>query len=483
MGTRSIRRTRSVGNGELYLVVDQGGRSTRASAFDRAGKAVASARVPTAEWRRGVRVEQSPDEIVRSARRCVEAVRRELGRRASRVAAAALATQRASIACWDAGNGEALSPVISWQDRRGARALARLVPHAAEIAEKTGLRLSPHYGAGKLRWCLDRLPAVRRALRDGRLSAGPLSSFLAFRLTGGEALADPANASRTLLYDPRRNDWDGALLSLFGIPREILPACARTLDDFGSIPWGDDRIPLRLVSGDQSCALFGFGEPDGDTAYVNAGTGAFVQRASDRPAPAGILRSVVYRDARCAVRVLEGTVNGAASAIDAEAERLGVERPYRLLGAPLELPDDAPLFLNAVSGLAAPFWREDVRSAYVGRGLPEEKLRAVAESVVFLIAVNLLWIEEAAGPCRSIALGGGLARHDAFPRALADATGIPVRRSAETEATARGAAYLVSGRPKGWATGDAETFSPGAGVRIRARFSRWRDELGRLLER
>jgi glycerol kinase len=114
------------------------------------------------------------------------------------ITAAALATQRSSVVCWDKESGTALSPILSWQDRRTAVELESLANHGAEIRQRTGLPLSPHYGASKLRWCWQNLPRVRTAWRKGRLAWGPLASFLTYRLTAEKTLAaDPANASRT----------------------------------------------------------------------------------------------------------------------------------------------------------------------------------------------------------------------------------------------------------------------------------------------
>lgn len=409
----------------------------------------------------------------------MERVRRDLGRDASRVASVALATQRATIVAWDRHTGRALTPAISWQDRRSAGWLSRLAPRAPEIEATTGLRLSPHYGANKMRWCLAHLPEVKRARRDGRLALGPLSSFLTFRLTREHAfVADPANAGRTLLFDAQRGDWSPRLLEAFGVDRSLLPACAATRGDHGTLAWGDRALPLRVVSGDQSCAIFAFGEPDPRVAYVNFGTGAFVQRVvakvpRDRR---GLLASVVFADGDRTVRVLEGTVNGGAAAVDLVADRLGIRHPHRFLDA---LPDaDGPRFLNAVSGLAAPFWRPDATSAFVGRGTPVEKLRAVAESIVFLVAVNLGRIDALAGRPASIVATGGLSRLDALCQGLSDVTGLPVTRPAEVEATALGAAFLLSGRaprPAG------DVFEPGNDAVRAKRFRRWSRELARRL--
>ena len=174
------------------------------------------------------------------------------------VASAGLATQRSSIVCWDRVSGQALSPVISWQDRRAHEWLTRFALHAEEIHATTGLMLSAHYGASKLRWCLDHLPAVAQAQSEGRLAFGPLASYLVFRLTEERTLAvDPANAARTLLWNIKTLNWDEGLLHLFSIPASALPPCVPTRHHFGHLVAAGQRIPLALVSGDQSALTNG----------------------------------------------------------------------------------------------------------------------------------------------------------------------------------------------------------------------------------
>ena len=225
----------------LYLALDQGGTSSRAALFDALGREVAVAHVPIATHRSGESmVEHDPEELVQSLQTAMREVCSSPLAAVRPIAAAGLATQRSTICCWDGANGQPLSPALSWQDRRNAAWLAAtLGSRATWVRELTGLPLSPHYGASKLRWCLDELPAVRLALRDERLCAGPLASFLAQRLCAAdEACVDPANASRTLLFDPALLDWSRPLLEAFGIPSEILPRCVGTIHEFGTL---DDR--------------------------------------------------------------------------------------------------------------------------------------------------------------------------------------------------------------------------------------------------
>lgn len=461
----------------LYLCIDQGGHASRALVFDGCGVRHASSlravgvHYPQLDW-----VEQDPEELVASLYAVIAETMNALGSRADRIVNAGIATQRSSIVCWDRRTGETLSPVISWQDRRAHASLLRLSSNAREIHQRTGLRLSAHYGASKMRWCLDHLPAVSEAQRAGYLAMGPLASFLLFRLLEKKPLlADPANAARTLLWNIRTQDWDPRLLGLFGIPVESLPCCVPTRHDFGTLPIAERRIPLAIATGDQSVALFALGVPSPDTVYINMGTGAFIQRVFDHvPEADGLLSSIVYLTADQAVFVLEGTVNGAGAALRWAENEWGMEDVESQLPTWLTHAGDIPLFLNGVAGLGAPFWVADFTSRLIGSGEPWQRVCAVAESIVFLLQVNLEIMRNFSPEPTRIIVTGGLARLDAICQRLSDLSRLPVHRSAEHEATARGTAYLLAGLPSGWSEEQGETgFKPEPNPALRQRYQRW----------
>lgn len=473
--------------GTVLLALDQGGSSSRAIAFDASGVQVGSASVRVAERREGDdRVEQDPEELVESLRTAAAECAREVGG-ARAIAAAGLATQRSSIVCWDRETGEALSPVLSWQDRRAAEWLRAFEPHSAAIHEETGLFLSPHYGASKFRWCLEHLDRVRSARARGSLAMGPLASFLAFRLLDGRPfVADPANASRTLLWSIRKRDFAPELLELFGIPREVLPKCVPSRGDLGALDVGGTKVPFRVLTGDQSAAVFASGAPRADTLYVNVGTGAFVQRVCDR-VPVSLprlLASLVHDDGARATFAVEGTINGAGSAVRAVAAELGLGEIEGELEGILARSTEPPIFLNGVSGLAAPFWVPDFESRFVGEGDPREKIAAVLESVLFLVRAILEEMSDGLPPPASIRISGGLARLDGLCSRLAALARLPVDRPPESEATARGLAWLVAGHEETWRErGEPRSFAAEQDARIEARYHRWRGEMDRAIAR
>jgi glycerol kinase len=461
-----------------FLAIDQGGHASRALLFDAGGRRLDEAHAPVATQRApGGRVEHDPEELIDSLRHAIDGVAGRAAQAGRRIAAAGLATQRSSMVCWHRRTGVALSPVISWQDRRHAQWLRRLEPQAAAIRARTGLVLTPHYGASKMRWCLDHLPEVQAAAAAGDLVMGPLASLIVHRLLDERPLlADPANAARTQLWDPALRDWSPPLLELFGVSRAHLPDCVPSRHAFGTLATPAGAVPLTVVTGDQSAVPFAFGALDAATAYVNVGTGAFVQRAiRDRlPEAPRLLVSVVWSDADGVDYMLEGTVNGAGSALDAFARGEAVALPSLL--AALEQSGanvTPPLFLNGVSGLGSPFWVSDFPSRFVGEGSREARLLAVIESIVFLIEVNLAELR-AHGPLTRIVLTGGIAANDLFCRRLASLSGLPVWRSREPESTARGLAWLVAGAPAGWTPASGDDFPPQPDAALTARFRAWR---------
>lgn len=481
----------------LTLALDQGGNSSRAVLFDAVGREVASAHVPIATRRDGELVEHDPEELVRSLLTAARDACESPLAAGRPIAAAGLATQRSTVCCWDRNDGAALSPAISWQDRRHARWLeAALGARAGWVRELTGLPLSPHYGASKLRWCLEELPAVRLALRDERLAMGPLASFLVHRLCSERpVVADPANASRTLLFDPAILDWSSPLLEAFEIPRAVLPRCVGTMHDFGTLSVeGRGPVPLRACSGDQSAALFAFGPPAAGTAYVNVGTGAFVQRvvpADVTPLPRGLLKSVVYArtdDVRGALYCHEGTVNGGFAAVDWLRGRvaLDVVRALGTIGTAQPPAATSALFMNGVGGLGAPFWMPHFPTEFVlpdgsvaaeGRVPELEQLAAVLDSIAFLVATNVAAMQRVA-LLQRIVISGGLAACDYLCEVIAEATGLPVERPELHEASARGIAFLASGQPQQWQDVQVEkSFKPTDSCVVRDRYGRWREAM------
>ncbi|MDH5785822.1 MAG: FGGY family carbohydrate kinase, partial [Chromatiales bacterium] len=250
----------------LYLALDQGGSGCRALVFNKRGERVAEARRTLRTMIDGARIELDGNELVSGLRSAAEEALAQLGESQTRVEAAALATQRSNIICWRRSSGEPLSPVLSWQDRRAADRLAGL--DATLVKTHTGLFPNAHYGASKIAWCLEHLPAVRQAQCDGDLLVGPMASFIASRLTTSPALADPVNASRTLLWHLEHHDWDTTLCHHFAIDPHLLPPAVDSDHGFGRLRLEGLELPLEIVTGDLAAAAFANGPPSSDQAII-----------------------------------------------------------------------------------------------------------------------------------------------------------------------------------------------------------------------
>jgi glycerol kinase len=465
---------------KLTLVIDQGTYSTRALAFDSAGHVIATAQQPIALHQISAdRIEQDPQEIVSSMRTVVESVLADPAVRERGVAHAGMATQRSSVVAWDKTTGAPLAPLLSWQDRRAAEWLKQFEPREKQIKERTGLPLSPHYGASKLRWLLDNKSQVQQARRFGRLCFGPLASFLIFHLLHDRPLAaDHANAGRTQLWNIDSRDWDPMLLEMFGVPGELLPACQPIEDAYGLLQ--ESAIPLTAVNGDQNAAVYSLGLPAPGTAIVNLGTGAFVllPTGAIRMRHPRLLSGLASSDELFGDYTIEGTVNGAAAAIKWAAETWQITDISARLPGWLEQAQDPPIFLNSIGGLGSPFWQPGPEPTIIGEGEPWQKVVAVAESILFLLQVNLQTMADAGLNIEQIRISGGLANVDALCQRLADLTGKAVYRPVETEATARGAAWLAAGQPSHWP--EAETgkqFDPQPNDPLHDRYLHFRSEL------
>jgi len=467
----------------LTLAIDQGTHSTRAVAFDAQGRRVALTRRPVSLAARSrTEVEQSPHEILASLHAVLDELLEHPAVEHAHITAAGLATQRSSVLAWDRLTGQALSPVLSWQDTRCAQHLQTLEPLNPEIRQRTGLHLSAHYGAGKLQWLLEHEPALAAARDNGRLVMGPLASYLLHHLLAGAGeRVDHANASRTLLWNLGQRDWDDWLLGLFGIARKLLPECRPICADYGVTATG--AIPVTAVNGDQTAALYAQGRPAPNTIRVNIGTGAFVLMPVNAIGQAhpGLLAGISQSSADSAQYYFEGTVNGAWAAL-AWAERQfkvnAIEQDLADWLAAIEAP---PVFLNTVGGLGSPWWHPGPEPAFLDApASTAAAMVAVVESIAFLIQANVDILCQLNPAVSAIQVSGGLANLDGLCQRLADLSGLPVQRPLQVEATARGIAWQAAGCPDDWPpSGPGEIFTPADNAALQQRQERFLAGLAR----
>ncbi|HEY0894449.1 MAG TPA: FGGY family carbohydrate kinase [Cellvibrio sp.] len=473
---------------DLFLAVDQGGQSTRIAIYSGTGEQLCcySAACATTHHQPKAsgyaHIEQNGEEILAGIRDCLQKIQQHLGDDVTKIQAASFAGQGSSLLCWNNQTGEALTPVLSWQDIRGEPYVNNIPLSHQQTQQLTGLRLSPHYGATKIRWCLEHDKNVVQAQQHNCLSIGPIVSYIFWHLLGKQNLVDPGHAQRTLLWNLQNNDWDQSLLDIFKIPRNVLPRCQYHNSHFGNLQLGNHRIPFSASARDQGASLFARGLPERDSCYINIGTGAFIQRFSENlHAPEGLLVSPLWLPENPVDKkyyAWEATVNGAAAAISFIQQQTGLAITPQDIDNALALKPEADCyFLNAVGGLSAPYWRTDLQSRFSENLSATEKILAWIESVIFQIVINVQLMNQL-GSTKKIIISGGFSKADAVCQKIADLTNANVHRSDNADATVQGAACMAAGLPQSWKPVlQEDVFTPQANPELLQRFTQWQSAM------
>jgi len=460
----------------FYLGIDQGTQSSRAIVFDQHGDIVSRAHVKV-----GIQtlpnqfVEQDGNEILQSIETCLASVFREIKPEA--VHSAGLATQRSSVIAWDKQTGEVFCKLISWRDRRAADFVATLHSHEAEIEAKSGLKLTPYYGASKLRWLLQNNQKIQLALKNDRLHLGPLATYLINRICQSQPyLVDHANALRMQLLNRSSLTWDSELCDWFEVPAKQLPEPVDTNYHYGNLRHTD--IPLNAVNGDQTAAMYSQGNIQPGEVLVNLGTGGFVLSPVDQEAeiPDGLLGGLSMSHGHDVTRLIEGTINGCGSALNWFKKTVKYAGQFDLDHC-INSSRGELLFMNGINGLGSPIWK-DIDNQFihteslvqVENPALDQAVAAIIESILFLVRLNITRMNSVV-VVRSIRLSGGLSNSQCLCQHLADLCGLEVSRPDITEATARGVAWLAGSRTHGWPTGAATmTFSPRREIKLEDRY-------------
>ncbi len=485
-------------NNSLYLAIDQGGQSTRVAIYTSTGELICvfSAECATAhrqtEHSAYPYIEQNGEEILAGIRECLQKIQQYLGDDLTRIQAASFAGQGSSLLCWDNQTGEALTPVLSWQDIRGEPYLNNIPLTHLQTQQLTGLRLSPHYGATKMRWCVEQDKNVAQAQQDNCLSIGPIVSYIFWHLLQSnehddkKSFVDPGHAQRTLLWNLQRNEWDQSLLDIFKVPRNVLPRCVAHNSHFGNLIMGNHTIPFTASARDQGASLFARGLPERHSCYINIGTGAFIQRVSENlKAPEGLLVSPLWLPENPLEKkyyAWEATVNGAAAAISYIQQQTGLDITPQAINEALALnPNKDCYFLNAVGGLSAPYWRTDLQSQFSSGLSPQEKILAWIESVIFQIVINVQLMNQL-GCAQKIIISGGFSKADNVCQKIADLTQANIHRSDNADATVQGAACMAAGLPSSWHPAlQEDVFTPQPNPALLQRFAKWQSAMQQWL--
>ncbi|MCQ3831149.1 glycerol kinase GlpK [Microbulbifer elongatus] len=454
----------------MILSIDQGTTGTTAFIFDADGRlrgrsySEFSQHYPEPGW-----VEHDASEIWQVTLKVCAAAIQRAGIEASALRAVGITNQRETTVLWDRNTGEPVHPAIVWQCRRSAGICRELRRAGAEpmVRAKTGLLLDAYFSASKLRWIFRESPDLRRRAEAGELCFGTIDSWLIWCFTGGrQHLTDHTNASRTMLYDLDRRQWDSELLALFDCPAAILPEIRPSAGDFGATDpdaFFGARVPIAGVAGDQQAALYGQGCFRPGNLKNTYGTGCFMLACAGarRPlVPEGMLTTIACRADGQPQFAIEGSVFNAGAAVQWLRDDLGViQRAADSEQLAQSVPSTRGVYMvPAFSGLGAPHWDTDARGALFGltRGAGRaEIVRATLES----IAYQSHELAELMGQALDVDLqclrvDGGASANNFLMQFQADISNLRVERPRQIESTAVGAA-LLAGVGAGLWHGDA----------------------------
>lgn len=457
-----------MGRADHVLAIDQGTTSTRAILFDSDARAVAVAQreltqhYPSLGW-----VEHDPEQIWKDA---LDVAREALSKvSVERVAGIGVTNQRETIVVWDRVTGEPVHRAIVWQDRRTAEGCARLKAQDAEplVRERTGLLLDPYFSATKIAWILDHVPGARARAERGELACGTIDCFLLWRLTGGAVHAtDATNASRTLLFDIRRQCWDAELCGLFRVPQELLPEVNDNSHQFGTTAPGlfDSPLAIAGMAGDQQAALFGQACFTPGMVKSTYGTGCFMLvNTGDQliTSQHRLLATSAYRLAGKTTYALEGSIFVAGAAVKWLRDGLGVIADASETDSmATRVPDSHGVYMvPAFVGLGAPHWDPEARGAIFGLTLDAtgaHLARAALEAVAYqTFDLMEAMANDGAAAAETVRVDGGMAANAWLCQFLADVLGVPVERPQNLETTALGAAFLAGLATGLWSDLDA----------------------------
>jgi glycerol kinase len=387
-----------------------------------------------------------------------------------------LCSQRSSFLIWERDGGQPLTPLISWQDNRGAASCDALHAHESLIRDLTGLPLTPYYFAPKLRILLRENPEWRSRLERGELLAGTLDTFLIWRWTGGKYfMTDASMAARTLLMDIHTQQRSPQLCEIFGIPINILP---KIKPSAGLNLKLDNGLTLQASVGDQSAALIASVSADRAEVLVNLGTGCFVVRylPDGKIRPDGYLKTLVYQDSAQHVHfAIEGTLNSIAAAL----------APYPVADCRIEDLFSGDIFcLAEPSGLGAPYFRADIgiRFSQPVEHLTQHRIAALLlETVIFRVA-RILEDFHRESPIERVYLSGGLSELICLQQGIAQCLPFDVFRLSQAESSLKGAALLAAGMAPASRRKADEISTAHDTQALPEKYLRWKKWLDALLE-
>lgn len=443
---------------QYMIALDQGTTSSRCILFDRSGGICSMAQkefgqiYPRPGW-----VEQDAMEIWSSQFSVMTEAMSKIGVSGENIAGIGITNQRETTILWNRITGEPVSHAIVWQCRRTSGQIEQIKADGFDsvIRKRTGLVPDAYFSATKIAWILEHVPGIREQAERGEILFGTVDTWLVWKLTGGKVhVTDYTNASRTMLFDIHKLEWDPEILDYFHIPASLLPEVRPSSEiyDYSDKSLTGTGIPIAGIAGDQQAALFGqccFKAGEMKNTY---GTGCFLLvNTGDTPVNSsnGLLTTLAADTEKRPQYALEGSVFVAGAGIQWLRDEMGLIRTAaESLECCRAVRDTAGVYVvPAFTGLGAPYWDAEARGIITGltRGAGRNHIvRAAVEAMAYQVYDLVQVMKQDSGlPLLALKTDGGASANDFLMQFQADLLGVPVHRPSCIETTALGAAYLA----------------------------------------
>jgi glycerol kinase len=440
---------------KYVAAIDQGTTSTRCILFNHSGTIVAADQkehhqiYPRPGW-----AEHDALEIWECTQGVVRGVLEKSGVNVTEIVAVGITNQRETSLVWERATGRPVYNAIVWQDTRTDAICDELAKEGGQnrFQATTGLPLATYFSGPKIKWILDNVPGLRTRAEKGEILFGNMDTWVLWNMTGVH-ITDVTNASRTLLMDLKKLDWDEEILRILDIPRSMLPEIRSSSDIYGFAKSGLSGVPLAGDLGDQQAALFGQTCYTPGEAKNTYGTGCFMlMNTGEAPVLSknGLLTTLGYKlGDQPAVYALEGSIAITGALVQWLRDNLGlIEKSGDVESLAESVEDNGGIyFVPAFSGLFAPYWRSDARGAMVGMTRYVNKghiARAVLEATAYQTREVLDAMEKDSGvKLTALKVDGGMVFNELLMQFQADILNVPVKRPKVAETTALGAAYAA----------------------------------------
>ena len=441
----------------FILSIDQGTTSTRSILFDLKGKPVFVSQkefkqyYPKDGW-----VEHNPEEIWVTTKKVIKEIINKNKKIKGNILTIGITNQRETTLLWDSKTGKCIYNAIVWQDRRTTNLCNKLKKKGLEnlIKSRTGLLLDPYFSATKIKWIIENIPSAKKLLKKNRLLFGTIDTYLIWKLTKGKIHAtDSTNASRTMLFNIKKNSWDKKILKLLKIPESILPNVKNSADNFG---FTDKSItkksyPINGVIGDQQAATVGQSCFQKGSTKITFGTGAFIIMNTGNNkinSKNKLLSTICYRINNRTTFALEGSIFIAGASVQWLRDKLKIIKSAKITEkiSKKQINNNNVYLVPAFTGLGAPYWKPNVRGILTGLTRDtgrNEIIRATLESVAYQTSDLLNAMKKDGLKSSVIKVDGGMANNYWFVQFLTDILNIKVLKPKVYETTSLGAAVMA----------------------------------------